>query len=545
MYHYHRHTVPSFHAPPTHHPGCLRLVSPCLEGGCRAAHSHMASSLRPWGPCAVILWCAAALVVGAHGAFRHDFDYGVASGDPSEDGAVLWTHVSSREDDDEGSVAIAWEVWRADAAVDVGAADVGSAAEVRGVAVAKKAHDFNVKVFVSGLAPRTNYRYRFAAVDDASRSAIGAFRTLPEATAHVPLLRFAIFSCSNYGFGHFNAYDAASRVVPPGETSADPDAPALDFALHLGDYYYEYGDHYPSRSEAVRLGALTSSSGRDLVTLADYRMRHRVTRSDPALQRLTQTTALVAIWDDHEVANNQYSAGGWGWSRGGGAENHDPLTQGSFTKRKRAALRAYHEWMPTRVPMGADENAGARYFRSFRWGTLAHMLVLETRMLNRTDPDLMSPLMAKTEFILSHTQPTGAGAMAGDGAGEGAGGGDLADPGAGARDGAAEDALRAYKRKLDAYRALPSKSLLSTEELAWIRENTEASTQGGVRWQLFGQQVVMNDLRFADMDGAIAQAVQEDPDTARTWQAALLNATCSLPPTPGGKGGEGGEGGEG
>ena len=56
-------------------------------------------------------------------------------------------------------------------------------------------------------------------------------------------LRYAVFSCSNWGWGHFHAYDAAARGWGASHE--------LDAWIHLGDYYYEYGEtHYPSADEA-------------------------------------------------------------------------------------------------------------------------------------------------------------------------------------------------------------------------------------------------------------------------------------------------------
>ena len=48
------------------------------------------------------------------------------------------------------------------------------------------------------------------------------------ADAPLDVLRYAIFSCSSWSWGYFNAYRAAA-------TQAEP----LDFWLHVGDYFYE------------------------------------------------------------------------------------------------------------------------------------------------------------------------------------------------------------------------------------------------------------------------------------------------------------------
>ena len=146
----------------------------------------------------------------------------------------------------------------------------------------------------------------------ALQSPLGRFKTLPGENAHVEEMNYAVFSCSNYGWGLFNAYDAASREDD------------LDFALHLGDYYYEYSsDVYPSKREAVRWEGLEPQH--ETMTLQDYRARHAAYRKDSGLQQLTAKIPLIAMWDDHEVADNQYT---------GGANHHREPEDGSFKERK-------------------------------------------------------------------------------------------------------------------------------------------------------------------------------------------------------------------
>jgi alkaline phosphatase D len=62
-----------------------------------------------------------------------------------------------------------------------------------------------------------------------------------------------------------------------------------------------------------------------------------------------------------------------------GAENHQPATEGDFELRKMAALKAYHEWMPTR-------NAQPEViYRSFAFGDLLALHMLDTRVIGRDE----------------------------------------------------------------------------------------------------------------------------------------------------------------
>jgi alkaline phosphatase D len=63
-----------------------------------------------------------------------------------------------------------------------------------------------------------------------------------------------------------------------------------------------------------------------------------------------------------------------------GAENHTPGTEGAFAARLRQAYEAYLEWMPFRLPdQHTVPHAGTRFFKSFTFGRLCDLSVLETR----------------------------------------------------------------------------------------------------------------------------------------------------------------------
>jgi alkaline phosphatase D len=93
--------------------------------------------------------------------------------------------------------------------------------------------------------------------------------------------------------------------------------------------------------------------------------------SDPDLQAAHARAAFICVWDDHEVANNAWT---------GGADNHQPEREGSWANRKAAALQAWFEWMPIRDTRAPPARA---VFRAFRFGDLATLFMLETRLLAR------------------------------------------------------------------------------------------------------------------------------------------------------------------
>ncbi|WP_030676157.1 alkaline phosphatase [Streptomyces rimosus] len=271
------------------------------------------------------------------------FQHGVASGDPLPDGVLLWTRVTPEPGAVPGSglgrdTPVGWEV-----AADQ---DFGSVV-ARGTATTTAAADHTVKADVRGLAPATTYYYRFSV--EGTHSPVGRTRTAPAHDTKAPNVRFGVVSCANWEAGYFSAYRhlAARRD--------------LDAVLHLGDYIYEYATGgFPASGKVVR----QHSPKHEIITLADYRTRHGAHKTDPDLKALHAAHPVIAIWDDHEFADNAWS---------GGAVNHTPGTEGDWAERMAAAKRAYFEWMPVRT-----STAGTTY-RRLRFGKLADLHLLDLR----------------------------------------------------------------------------------------------------------------------------------------------------------------------
>ncbi|OWQ85256.1 alkaline phosphatase [Roseateles aquatilis] len=274
------------------------------------------------------------------------FSHGVASGDPLSDRVILWTRVLAQDSADTRDVPLSWEV-----AADADFRTVLS----RGNATARADRDFCVKVDATGLAAGTRYWYRFKA--HAATSVVGRTKTLP--TGAVSQVRLAVFSCSNYPTGYFNVYAEAARRV---------DTDAYDVAVHLGDYIYEYGAGQYASANAQALGRVVDP-GKEIVALADYRRRYAQYRGDADLQKLHAALPMIAVWDDHEVANDAWK---------NGAENHQPAAEGDYAARRAAAVQAWHEWLPVRD--GADP---LLIYRSFDFGSLLSLHMLDTRVLAR------------------------------------------------------------------------------------------------------------------------------------------------------------------
>jgi alkaline phosphatase D len=271
------------------------------------------------------------------------FLHGVASGDPLPDGILLWTRVTPTAEAVPGSglgpdTEVGWTV-----ATDKAFKSVVAS----GSTTATAASDHTVKADVRGLKPATDYWFRFTGGGTVSPAA--RTRTTPAEGATVSGLRFGVVSCANWEAGYFSAYR---------HLAARSD---LDAWLHLGDYIYEYKTgEYAARGTVVREHAPAN----EIITLADYRTRHGRYKTDPDLQALHAKAPVIAIWDDHEFANDAWS---------GGAENHTEGAEGAWIDRQAAAKQAYFEWMPVRPSI-----AGTTY-RRLRFGKLADLSLLDLR----------------------------------------------------------------------------------------------------------------------------------------------------------------------
>lgn len=265
------------------------------------------------------------------------FYHGVASGDPLPDRIIIWTRVTPEEMNTR--IAVAWEI----------AEDPIFSSIYKSDTLSTTAHrDYTVKVDVDGLQPDHVYYYRFNALGKTSIT--GRTKTAPVETKDE--LQFAVVSCSNWEWGYFNAY---AKIA---------DRPVLDAVVHLGDYIYEYG---VGKYGDTTIGRFNLPS-HEIVTLQDYRTRYSQYRTDLGARRIHQQHPFITIWDDHEVANNSYTAG---------AQNHQQ-EEGDYEARKKAARQAYYEWLPIR------ENR--ILYRSISFGPLADLFMLDERLEGRTKP---------------------------------------------------------------------------------------------------------------------------------------------------------------
>jgi alkaline phosphatase D len=274
------------------------------------------------------------------------FGLGVAAGEPSPDGFVLWTRLApdplaadpaTPGGMSGGPVTLGYEI----------ATDPQLRAIVRrGEAIAEPHFAYSTHLEIAGLAPGRPYWYRFTSGGAASR--IGRAVTAPAPGNRLDRLRFAFVSCANYEYGYFSAYRHLADEQP-------------DLVLFLGDYIYE---SVARRRPTVR----RHSDGVAASTLPTYRNRYAQYRTDPDLQRLHAEITALMIWDDHEVQNDY--AGEW-------SENFVPPEK--FLKRREAAYQAFYEHMPVRPGRARPKGPAMRLYERFAFGDLVEFSMLDGR----------------------------------------------------------------------------------------------------------------------------------------------------------------------
>jgi alkaline phosphatase D len=273
------------------------------------------------------------------------FQLGVASGDPSPEGFVIWTRLTPKPIEGGGmpqeAVEVAWHVAEDEAMKRVVA---------KGTTVATPQWGHSVHVEVQGLKPDRWYWYQFKAAGDTSP--IGRSRTMPPLDAMPAAIRFAFASCQHWEGGWFTAYDHMAKEN-------------LDLVIHLGDYIYE--DKGKDKGFRTHVGP-------KLTTIDDYRNRHAQYKTDPLLQAAHAAFPWLVTWDDHELEDN--CAG----EISGKGTPHD-----AFMQLRATAYKVYYEHMPLRRSSLPDGPL-MQLYRRIAFGRLAEFDVLDTRQYRSDQP---------------------------------------------------------------------------------------------------------------------------------------------------------------
>jgi alkaline phosphatase D len=275
------------------------------------------------------------------------FKLGVASGDPSPGGVVLWTRLAPDPLRGGGmpqeNIEVSWQVAHDEAM---------SKVVQSGTVVATPQDGHAVHVEVDGLQPDRWYFYQFQAAGETSPK--GRTRTMPRAEATPNRLRFSFASCQHFESGYYSAYE---HMI----------ADELDLIVHLGDYIYE---------GAARQGGVREHVGGELYKLEDYRNRYAQYRGDPDLQAAHAACPWLLTWDDHEFDNNYAND----------VSEEEGVDVKKFLQRRAEAYKAYYEHMPLRKKQMPKAHH-MRLYRRVPFGRLAEFAVLDTRQYRTDQPN--------------------------------------------------------------------------------------------------------------------------------------------------------------
>ena len=297
--------------------------------------------LRTGGAAAIVLYGGAVPSASAGPKFTSDpFTLGVASGEPTPDGIVLWTRLAPDPLNGGGLGDASYRI-RFEVAKDPDFRRIVHRGHTR--VGPEEVHTVHAEV--TGLKPERDYWYRFES--KRYESPVGRFRTAPRYGTVPERLKFAFVSCQNYTHGYFSAFN---------DLVGQDD---VELVVHLGDYIYE-GPGLPT-------GPRAHAPQADLMTLADYRTRHAQYKTDESLQAAHQAYPWVMTWDDHEFWNNYADLD---------LDPNQPLE--TVAQRRAAAYLAYWEHSPLPRSRKPVDHFMPMYRRS-TWGDLVLFHVLDTR----------------------------------------------------------------------------------------------------------------------------------------------------------------------
>jgi len=302
------------------------------------------------------------------------FPQSLLSGDPKPSSVILWTRV---EDADAGDISVQLQV-----ALDADFTDI----RVDETLTAYSDSDHCLKVRVTDLDPYSHYYYRFVYTKDEVQyvTNIGRTKTAPLNDADVPV-NFAFVSCQDYIGRYYNSYLSVL------------DNDDLDFIVHLGDYVYETtgdasfqstdgrGFEFDDLAGAQQLGQ-GDANFYAAKSLSNYRQLYKTYRGDSVLQEVHEKFPMIAIWDDHEFADDSWQDTATSLS---GIASEQDLT------RKKDSERVYFEYMPIdhehandkALSLGQGELAisedhlfpNTKIYRDFKFGQHVHLLMSDFR----------------------------------------------------------------------------------------------------------------------------------------------------------------------
>ncbi|MEM6702826.1 MAG: alkaline phosphatase D family protein [Acidobacteriota bacterium] len=301
---------------------------------------------------------------------RPRIPYGVQSGDPRSDGAVIW----SRSDRPA-------RLWVETAATE----DFRNPTRIRGPE-ALEVDDFTARLALDHLPEGQEcfYRVWFEDLDDRraeSERVVGRLVTAPEGRSDVTFLWSGDTAGQGFGIdesqGGMATYAAMREEAP-------------DFFIHSGDLIYADA---PLASELAVTGGgvwknlVTEAKSKVAETLDEFRGNYAYNLLDQNVRGFNAAVPQIVQWDDHETVNNWYP----------GEVLDDPRYQVQQVSLLAArARRAFFDYTPIR----RHEARPDRVHRVLRYGSHLDVFVVDFRSFRGPNSaNLQTEMSPQTAFL--------------------------------------------------------------------------------------------------------------------------------------------------
>lgn len=336
-----------------------------------------AATVTPWR----VLGQAPASVTAE--SMRIHAPYGVQVGDLSGDRAILWSKA-----DRAARMMVRWST--TESMRDAQGAPVVNAIE---------SSDFAAKIDLAGLPAGQRVFYEISFLDLADLKGIsepvrGSFTTPPAERRNIRFVWSGDMVGQGWGInpdlGGIRIFETMRGVEP-------------DFFIHSGDTIYADGplSEEPTKQDGSPWTGPDGKPWRNLVipekrkvaeTLHEFRMNYAYNLMDENVRRFNAAVPMLAQWDDHEVTDN------WYWELRKDQDRR--YREGSVALLAARAMRAFHDYMPTRLnPLEQD-----RIYASFPYGPSLEIFRIDLRTYRGPNTDGLQTELSPEARIIGERQ---------------------------------------------------------------------------------------------------------------------------------------------
>jgi len=308
---------------------------------------------------------------------RPSIPYGVASGDISNDGIVIWS-----KSDRPAKMIVEYST----------SESFKNVQRVMGPNALKDS-DFTARLFLKNLPPDQQIFYRVTFQDlnyknTYSAAVKGSFKTPSKYGRDIFFVWGGDTAGQGWGinpdFGGMKIYETMRQLKP-------------DFFIHSGDNVYVDG---PIQAEVILddgttwKNITTPEKSKVAETLTEFRGNYIYNLLDDNIKRFNAEVPILAQWDDHEVTNN--------WYPGEVLLSDNRYTVKDVNLLAQRGRQAFLEYMP--IGYETNNPDKARIYRSFKYGPLLDIFMLDERTYRGPNtPNNQSTPSKETQF-LSRTQ---------------------------------------------------------------------------------------------------------------------------------------------